>query len=228
VPTAGISTPEVVGLLAAFASIALAVFAIWQATTFYRWSEQAAKEGRDSARELAGSVEQIEKLFDTFYADTFSLMRDTYEDFRKHSWPSRNDGGESINEVVAEKAAEKKIQELRDELLSEVRDARNEIDAEELVERAITGARLVDLEAEREAMRPIVIARIEELRERNQSRISSVKLARPWMRGAGRMGLAFEELFKLREEGSVNFTVDPEPEEGDTPEPQAIFHFEFD
>lgn len=237
---ADLNTVEVIGLVGSAVSIALAIFAIWQASTFYRWSDAASKSARDSARDIRASVERIEKLFDTFYSDTFGLMKDTYADFRKHSWPAGE--GETLSEkdltATAERAASEKLDGLRKDLKADLqRLTERESSTEEtvqalrtemssLLDRAIEETRQVDQQADGNFLRKVVLHRIDELRERGQRRIEAFKFGRPFLQ-IGQLKPAFEEMNRLQEEGVIAFTVDPEPEHS-IPKSDALIEFDFD
>jgi hypothetical protein len=239
---ANLTTVEAIGLVASVVSIALAAFAIWQASTFYRWSDAAAKEGRDSARDIRASVERIEKLFDTFYSDTFGLMKDTYADFRKHTW-SKSGRGEGEGDdlgAAAEKAAAEKIAELRGDLRADlakltergettdaaIDDLRREFTT--LLDRAIDQSRQVEEEAEGDVVRPVLLRRIDELRQQGLERITAERFVRPVMRSDVAPGRAFRELYKLRDEGLVDFEIDTERAPPRLPEAGAMISFNFD
>jgi hypothetical protein len=242
VPIANLTTVEAIGLVASVVSIALAIFAIWQASTFYRWSDAAAKEGRDSARDIRASVERIEKLFDTFYSDTFGLMKDTYADFRKHTWPKSGQGEGEAEDLgaAAEEAAAEKIDELRGDLRADLAKLteRGEMtdaaidnlrrDFTTLLDRAIDQSRRVEEEAEGDVVRPALLRRIEELQERGQTRITASRFVRPILRSDVAPGRAFRELYKLRDEGLVDFEIDTERARPRLPEAGAMISFSFD
>jgi hypothetical protein len=238
---AAINTVEAIGLVSSMVSIALAVFAIWQAMVFYRWSDTASKEAAYSARDMRASVVRIEKLFDTFYSDTFGLMKDTYADFRKHTWPTqaKTDGGKEMRDA-AERVASEKIEGLKQELRKDIEklSARGESteevvesmrrDVTNLIDRAIDESRQVNQEAEADVIRPAVEKRITELKRRGQSRIEAFKFARPFLEDE-QLEPAFEELYKLRDEGEASFTINPEPDTSwPIPTARAEIRFEFD
>src|SRR5713226_4076430 len=103
---------EVISFIASVASLILAVGAIWLSVVFYRMSTEASKATTEAAKGIAASVEWLEKLFDKLYSDTFSMMRDTVSDMRKHIWPADDKEQEKAAEEV-EKKADEKIAELK-------------------------------------------------------------------------------------------------------------------
>lgn len=89
------TTSEYITLVSSIASGVLAVVALALAIVFFVLSKKDADRSAQSSQQIAGSVDRLEKLFDTLYSDTFSMMRDTYTDMRKHVWradPSAVDG----------------------------------------------------------------------------------------------------------------------------------------
>lgn len=73
----GKSTFDIISFIASIASLILAVGAIWLSVVFFRMSDAASKATTEAAKDIAASVERLEKLFDKLYSDTFSMMRDT-------------------------------------------------------------------------------------------------------------------------------------------------------
>jgi hypothetical protein len=227
-----LTTPEAFGLVAAVVSIVLAGFAIWQASTFYRWSEAASKESTTAARDIRASVERIEKLFDTFYTDTFGLMKDTYSDFRKHTWETGS-GEEGKTET-------KKFEELRLELRQEVEaltvqgtsteqqisDLRDEM--ESLVDRAIDQSQVLETRLVEKQVRPLVLRRLREAKAEGESVMSVASFWRSIPVGGGRLFASLNVLLKLRDTGFVDFTMKPEWRDHDElPADEALIRFNF-
>ncbi|MDS4025786.1 MAG: hypothetical protein RKO25_02155 [Candidatus Contendobacter sp.] len=77
---------DLISLVSSIASLILAVGAIWLSIVFYRLSSQASQATTEAAKGIDASVQRLEKLFDKLYSDTFSMMRDTVTDMRKHIW----------------------------------------------------------------------------------------------------------------------------------------------
>lgn len=141
--------------------ITLALFAIWQAWTLYRWSQRSEREAEKAANAIAHSVAKLEDLFDRLYSDTFGIMRDTVTDMRRHVWPEPTPSEISAEDL--EKRAEERFaglrQELRgelDEMLGQVRDGTRQLTSMEttlhgLIDRAIESSRDAedDVQAER-------------------------------------------------------------------------------
>lgn len=77
---------DVISFIAAIASLILAVGAIWLSIVFFRLSSEASKATTEAAKGIEASVKRLENLFDKLYSDTFSMMKDTVSDMRKHIW----------------------------------------------------------------------------------------------------------------------------------------------
>jgi len=82
----GLSTLELISLIASIASLILAIGAIWLSVVFFKMSDAASKATTEAAKGIGASVDRLENLFDKLYSDTFSMMRDTVSDMRKHIW----------------------------------------------------------------------------------------------------------------------------------------------
>jgi hypothetical protein len=165
------TTATVIELVGSFVSIALAGFAIWQSSMFYRWGSKAASESHEAARALESSVKKLEELFDRFYSDTFGMVRDTFSDFRKHAWAEDGHGKDAeADDALAEveKRAAAKVADLRSEMMAEVGDLVQKLGATtsqvveledrlgDVVDKAITGSR----EAENEAIEATIRRRL--------------------------------------------------------------------
>ncbi len=103
---------DIISFIASIASLILAIGAIWLSVVFYRMSSEASKSTTEAAKGIAASVERLEKLFDKLYSDTFSMMKDTVTDMRKHIWPVDDNEQEKVVEE-AEKKTDERIGEVR-------------------------------------------------------------------------------------------------------------------
>lgn len=95
---------DYVSLISSIASGVLAVVALALAIVFFILSKKDAERSEQNAQQIASSVRQLEKLFDTLYSDTFSMMRETYTDMRRHVWranPDRGEDADAENEEAA-------------------------------------------------------------------------------------------------------------------------------
>lgn len=158
---------EIASLVASIVSVIVAAFAIWLGITFFKMSTQIAEDTKEVGRGLASGVDKLEKLFDRLYSDTFSMMRDTVSDMRRQIWPNAATTADATD--AAERKAEEKISDLREQVQSEISnivtrvertDARlGEVrgDIEELVDRAIAGSRSVDRAVRAETLRDALL-----------------------------------------------------------------------
>jgi uncharacterized protein Yka (UPF0111/DUF47 family) len=81
-----ISALDITELFSAAASIILAVVALALSIFFFVQSKDSADKSSRSAEEISASVSRLEKIFDSLYSDTFSIMRETVTDMRRHIW----------------------------------------------------------------------------------------------------------------------------------------------
>ena len=155
---------ELTSLISSIAALILAILAIALSIIFFRMSSELSKTTTEAARGIGSSVDRLEKLFDKLYADTFSMMRDTVSDMRKHIWPDESGGSEKLGEE-AEKLAENKISTLKKRMDDDIAQIlqQQQITDERLgslqsgmrglIERAITDSRRLEVEAREETLR---------------------------------------------------------------------------
>ena len=96
----GLSAIELFSLISSIASLILAIGAIWLSIVFFKMSDAASKATTEAAKGIGASVERLEKLFDKLYSDTFSMMRDTVSDMRKHIWNNPNEEKPEISQSI--------------------------------------------------------------------------------------------------------------------------------
>jgi vacuolar-type H+-ATPase subunit H len=212
------STGELVSLFASFASLILAVVAIWLSIVFFKLSSKLSESTTEAAKGIGSSVERLEKLFDKLYSDTFSMMRDTVSDMRKHIWPTEPTGDDQLAEE-AERKADEKIEELKksvsDELatvLQRQRVADEKLQSfraemNHLIDRVIVSSRQVDVEAREETLRAAILRSLRLLQRRHR-RVSASDLVERLMPEAPGHKVV-EELMKMRDEGLLTLSEDP-------------------
>ena len=166
-----------ISLIAAIASLILAIVAIWLSIVFYRMSSEISENTKEAAKGIGASVERLEKLFDKLYSDTFSMMRDTVSDMRKHMWPENDKTEEKITKE-AEKRADNKFKIFESEIKEELSDLlkRQKIADEnmssmqselaQMMERVITTSRKLETEAREETIQGHIMKTILMLRKR--------------------------------------------------------------
>lgn len=66
-------------VIASIASLTLAIVAIWLAFKFYALSSQQAEDAAAASKDIAHSVDKLEKIFDRMYSDTFGMVQNMQE-----------------------------------------------------------------------------------------------------------------------------------------------------
>ena len=191
---------EIISFIASIASLILALGAIWLSIVFFKMSSEASKATTEAAKGIEASVERLENLFDKLYSDTFSMMKDTVSDMRKHIW----------NKPLPEgKAAQK----------SEISDALK-VEIETQVSKLLKEAGVNDAAKNQELSRKLESS-LEELFEKSKKRKQSIKTARVLSILSDLQPISFSELtsilniedqelairhlFPLREQGKVSW-----------------------
>ena len=209
---------EIIGLIASIVSLVLAIGAIWLSVVFFRMSNEASKATTEAAKGIDASVKRLENLFDKLYSDTFSMMKDTVSDMRKHIW----NGGDTVESESkdkileeADKKAEEKVASVKqamDRKLSEILDRQkvsegnvSEIRGEmaRLLESAIQTSRQIDSEAREETIRSHILQELRRSMRRGRALTASEivgKLAENI--APHRVIMEFE---KMRDEGQIMF-----------------------
>ena len=151
---------ETAALVSSIVSIIIGGFAIWLSVTFYRMSNKISEDTKEAAKGISASVNRLESLFDSLYSDTFSMMKDTVTDMRKHIWPEKEQPSEALKQI--EQKAEAKIVELRKQISDDLSDVMGhlgradrkiddvEVRLTKVVDRAIQQTRKVESEAQEE------------------------------------------------------------------------------
>ena len=165
---------NIIGLISSIAALILAIVAIWLSFKFFEKSNEASEKTNEAAKGISYSVEKLEKLFDKLYSDTFSVMKDTVSDMRKHLWTNRSGNEEHISKIEkeTEKKAETKIAQIKNEINKEVsfilrrqhRDrqvtedkiASLQTEIQKLMDKAISESRTADTQAKEETLRELI------------------------------------------------------------------------
>jgi hypothetical protein len=168
---------SIISLISSIASLILAIGAIWLSIVFYKMSVTASNATTEAAKGIASSVERLEKLFDKLYSDTFSMMRDTVSDMRKHMWPEDDAEGEKAVELV-EKRTDEKFGELKRSMeqqvagvLQQQKLAQDKFlslqhEMSHLLDNAIVRSRQAEIEAREETAREYILRELRFLRRR--------------------------------------------------------------
>ncbi|HLM85629.1 MAG TPA: hypothetical protein VK272_05515 [Solirubrobacteraceae bacterium] len=117
---ANLTDVDVLSLATGVTSVALAVFAVWLSLYFFRQSGAQARLAKDSADEVARTVERLEKLWAAMYGESVAMMRDTVTDMREHVWRREDLALEAEIRTRAEEVARAKISDARSELLAQI------------------------------------------------------------------------------------------------------------
>jgi len=179
---------ELISLIASIVSLVLGIGAIWLSVVFFNMSNEASKATTEAAKGIDASVKRLENLFDKLYSDTFSMMKDTVSDMRKHIWnggdSQTTDNKDSILEE-ADKKAEEKVAEVKramDKHLSEILDRQRVSDGnlteikhemKGLLEHAIQTSRQIDSEAREETVREHILSELRKAMRRKKSYTAS-------------------------------------------------------
>jgi hypothetical protein len=209
---------ELISLIASLASLILAIIAIWLSFKFFEKSNEASDKTIEASKGIGASVERLEKLFDKLYSDTFTMMKDTVSDMRKHIW-NKEDTGESKStelEEELEKKAQEKVDALKKELSNDLSQmfARQHItdkkitnlkeELSTLIEKAVSQTRTLESEAREETIREYILRRIRIIRKRKRRVVADDIVTQ-----AGNDGLnirrLFDEFIKMKEDGLIDF-----------------------
>lgn len=181
-------------------------------------SLSASNANTEAAKDIASSVERLEKLFDKLYSDTFSMMRDTVSDIRKHMWPEDDGESEKAIESVEKKTDEKfdelkrsmdrqvasvlQHQKLADDKVSSLR---NEMS--HLLESAISRSRHAETQAREETAREYILRELRVLRRRKPLVMVEELVDR--LRNVFPVRRVIMELERLKLDGIIELSSEP-------------------
>jgi len=163
-----LSVVAIGSLVASAVSVCIGLLAIGLSVVFYRMSSQLSQNTREAAKDISASLVQLEKIFDMLYSDTFSMMKDTVSDMRRHIWSKITEEDSQIDEE-AEKRADERISELRegfDKELAQILEKQNLTDEKiehteeqlrSVLDRAISETRRIETEVRPSEIRPNII-----------------------------------------------------------------------
>jgi hypothetical protein len=151
------TTIELITLIAALVSIILGIVAIVLSILFYRFSQTSSAEIQKSATSIQGFVEKLEVIFNKFYGDTFSMMKETVGDMREHIWKAptpfntENDITEKIKQnIIDELPKIIKEQIMPGKSLEELNDKVSNVTSivEKIIEQSVAESKKEDTEDE--------------------------------------------------------------------------------
>jgi hypothetical protein len=219
---AGAGTWETLSVVGSVVSIVLAGFAIWQASAFYRWSNQASKDAKQSADAVGESVRKLEELFNHLYNDTFGMMRDTVSDMRRHLWPVADSGGENLDsEVVREidMRADENVARVREEVMRELRELIERVGSTKpqtndldrtlggVLDKAISVSREAEKEAVQGTIRDQLVAAVEEFMRKGRREVRASDLLDPLFNEFEPTGV-HDAFVALKQDGIVDWDGD--------------------
>jgi len=203
---------DIVSLVASIVSVSIAIFAVWLSVTFYRMSENSAKDIKESSKAIGSSVERLEKIFDKLYTDTFSMMRETVSDMRKHIWPDA--ASSERTEELVEKKADHKVEQLRNEIKVELSNVMANLgktdakvssvrrDFEVMIDRVIKQSRSVDKEAREETLVETLKSMLRDFHPGDRVHVDQVV---KWFAGKFPPSQIVKTLWELSREGAIEF-----------------------
>lgn len=208
-------TLQLISLFSSIVSAVLGIIAIWLSVVFYKMSTTLAETTREAAKGIGASVERLEKLFDKLYADTFSMMKDTVSDMRKHIWPEDASAESKIAEE-SERKADEKVDRLKNDISSDISkllerqkitDARLSAVTNEMrgiVDKAINASRRAEVEARDETIRELILRRFHNLNRKGETSIRASDIVERLSPDV-RPQRVVTELEKMREEGLLSW-----------------------
>jgi flagellar basal body-associated protein FliL len=160
---------DIAALVASVVSVLIGLLAIALSVVFYRMSSTLSESTKEAAKGIGASVDRLEKLFDKLYADTFSMMKDTVSDMRKHIWPDQA-ADQKAAENAVEAKADQKIAALRQEVSDQLRALLHQQSSADvkmkemsaLLDKAINESRRVETEVRNEAIREFVLGTLDQ------------------------------------------------------------------
>lgn len=215
------TTIETISIIASLASLILAIVAIWLSFKFFEKSSEAAEKTIEASKGISSSVERLENLFDKLYTDTFTMMKDTVSDMRKHIWnkDEKSNPNETHIEEELEKKAQEKVDKLKIELSKEMIkmfDKQNITDTKisnlkseltGLIEKAVSQTRNLEIEAREETLRDYIL-RICRFMKRRKRVIQADDIVESTSKAGFSTPIVLDELLKMKLDGLIDFEKD--------------------
>jgi hypothetical protein len=214
-------TLNLISLLASIASLILAIVAIWLSFKFFDKSNEASDKTIEASKGISASVERLEKLFDKLYSDTFTIMKDTVSDMRKHIWTDKDNNKTEVKiEEEIEKKAQTKVSVLKEELSQDISkilsrqhlntDAKITALKDELqglIEKAVNQTRTLETKVREETVRDYIMRRLRVTRRIKKKITAGDIVDRAMEEGFG-AGRVITELEKMKADGLISFEGD--------------------
>jgi hypothetical protein len=199
---------DIINLFAAAASIILAVVALALSIFFFVQGKNSADQSEKSAQEISASVTRLEKLFDSLYSDTFTMMRDTVTDMRRHVWKVSPEALNSARDLEIKE----QLEHFQDSLLEQLGEVSKRV--------GLTDTKIADLREEMgpifqrtlteqgEAVKTITHQMIEnnvlDVLQGGATNLDTIRFLTPYTDG-----MIVDALFALRHDGSVTWDGPP-------------------
>ncbi|MDG0806203.1 hypothetical protein PO856_003473 [Pectobacterium brasiliense] len=124
---------ELLSFILSIVSLIISGGAVWLSLKFYQMSDDASKEAKKSSDKIQTNTDKLEGLFNKLYTDTFSMMKDTVSDMRKHIY-HRPEESNSIEARLSsmKNEIESEFKDLIDVKLKDTTNNGNEIKIQEL------------------------------------------------------------------------------------------------
>jgi hypothetical protein len=161
---------EISSLISGVVSVTLAIVALWLSVVFFKMTSRLSERSMEAAKAMASSVQRLEKLFDSLYSGTFSIMKDTVSDMRRHIWPT---GGSQPTSDEEQDLAKERFEELGHSLQEKLKNILRSQDVGDetfsglnqqlgsLVEAAILESRKVREDADSQSLRGSIVSVLE-------------------------------------------------------------------
>ena len=212
---------NIISLIASLASLILAIVAIWLSFKFFEKSNEASEKTIEASKGISSSVERLEKLFDKLYSDTFTMMKDTVSDMRKHIWTDKEP---TKNELKIEEEIEKKAQEKVNLLKTELSEDISKIfgkqhlstdakigalkdEFQNLIEKAVSQTRTLENKVREETLRDNIMRRLRVTR-RVKKKITAGEIIDSFDRDGFSIGQVINELSRMKDDNLINFDGD--------------------
>lgn len=205
-------------IVASVVSMIIGGFAVWLSVTFYRWSTSVSEKTNEASKDIESSVDRLEKLFDKLYSDTFSMMRDTVDDMRKHAWATEEDTDKKKSAGLShevEKKAEQRIAEMKvgvSQELNKLFKQQENTDAKigslkehltQVMEKVINESRKIDADALEATIRDHIIKRINKVK-RIRGHVTAAEIVEKNMGDFNTKEIA-DELRKMKTDGVISW-----------------------
>ncbi len=214
---------QLVSLIASIVSLVVGIGAIWLSIVFYRMTDKTSLEIKQSSDRISNSVEKLEKLFDKLYTDTFTMMKDTVTDMRKHLWTEEKPSEDSIQDEV-EIRTEEKMEHLKNQFAQQLGQLLTRIDktdanvnevqkqASKFLDQIVRQSSAVSIEAEDEVIERAAMSRIKFIfRHGEDENIKMDSIVDSLLRKGFSFKKIVSVLEKLRKQGYIIFDGDPAP-----------------